>query len=347
MRFECDNCGCRLSVPAARAGKRGRCPKCKHIVTVPDGQDDTISSKPPAVPADEPDQTPPLHDVTLLDVSPAQVAARPPLQPEEDPEAVLERLRTMQGGRLPGEDEPPPQRKLPWMIDIFFYPMNKEGLSLLFICAGVPFLLRVILKFFRVFSAVFGPALIFWVLFIIVHWLGMLLLLLYVNWYACECIRDSAAGGIRAVDTIATTPGLGEILGQAFRVAVCALFVVAPALVYLARTHRTDLPFQLLYAAGGFVFPMALLAVVMFDSFAGLNPILLLRSILKTHLRYCFLIPFYYLFWVLIPAAGVLLFQSWMLGYLSLFLAFYSLLILAHLLGRFYWKNEQRLDWDA
>jgi hypothetical protein len=316
-------------------------------MTIPDRRDDGIPSKPPAAPADEPDQTPPLYDVTLLDVSAAQVAARPPLQPEEDPEAVLGRLRAMQGGRLPGEDEPPPQRKLPWMIDIFFYPFNKAGLSLLLICAGVPFLLRVTVRFFFYFMASFGPALILWVLFIIVHWMGMLLLLLYVNWYACECIRDSAAGGIRAVDTIATTPGLGEILGQAFRVAVCALFVVAPALVYLARTHRADLLFQVLYAGGGFVFPMALLGVVMFDSFAGLNPILLLRSILKTHLRYCFLIPFCYVFCVLIPVAGVLLFQSWMLGYLSLFLAFCSLLILAHLLGRFYWKNEQRLDWDA
>jgi len=316
-------------------------------VTVPPTPAEGAASKTAAVPAAKPDPQSPLHDVTLLDVSPPQATEPPPQPQDNDAEAALDRLRAMQGGRLPGEQKPPPQRKLPWMIDIFFYPLNKAGLSLLLICAGGPFLLRVALRFFLVFSAVFGPTLILWVLFIILHWLGMLLFLLYINWYACECIRDSAAGGIRAANTIATTPGLGEILGQAFRVLMCALFVIAPALIYLARTHRTDQIFQVLYAAGGFVFPMALLAVVMFDSYAGLNPILLLRSILKTHLRYCFLVPFCYLLCVLIPCAGILLFRSWMLGYLSLFLAFYSLLVLAHLLGRFYWKNEQRLDWDA
>jgi len=314
---------------------------------VPAEATEGVPSKAPAAPVAKPDSVSPLYDVTLLDVSPSQVTERPPQPQDDDAEAALDRLHAMQGGRLPGEPEPPPQRKLPWMIDIFFYPLNKAGLSLLLICAGVPFLLRVMLRFFRVFSAVFGPALVLWVLFIIVHWLGMLLFLLYVNWYACECIRDSAAGGIRATDTIATTPGLGEILGQAFRVLMCALFVTVPGLIYVARTHRTDQLFQALYAAGGFVFPMAMLAVVMFDSYAGLNPILLLRSILKTHLRYCFLVPFCYLLCVLIPYAGFFLFESWMLGYLLLFLAFYSLLILAHLLGRFYWKNEQRLDWDA
>ena len=60
---------------------------------------------------------------------------------------------------------------------------------------------------------VFGPALILYVLFIVLHWAALLMSLLYVNWYIAECIRDSAAGGIRAVDTTASTPGFGELLG--------------------------------------------------------------------------------------------------------------------------------------
>ena len=168
-----------------------------------------------------------------------------------------------------------------------------------------------------------------------------------MNWYVCECIRDSAEGGVRATDTIATTPGLGELLVQVFRVVVCALAVMTPALVYLLQTRRADENFQILYAMAGFLFPMALLAVVMFEGLRGLNPFLLARSILRTPFQYSALVVFCYILCLLIPVGGYYLLRFWILGYLFLFLTFYQLLILGHLLGRFYWRNEEKLNWDA
>jgi hypothetical protein len=61
--------------------------------------------------------------------------------------------------------------------------------------------------------------------------------MLYANWYLCECIRDSAGGGIRAADITGNTPGLGEILGQALKVIVSVLICMAPALIYLSPSY--------------------------------------------------------------------------------------------------------------
>ncbi len=45
IRFNCKNCGQKISVPEVHAGKKGKCPKCKTIVVVPEINDD-ISLKP-------------------------------------------------------------------------------------------------------------------------------------------------------------------------------------------------------------------------------------------------------------------------------------------------------------
>jgi hypothetical protein len=122
---------------------------------------------------------------------------------------------------------------------------------------------------------------------------------------------------------------------------------MAPAMIYWSRTQSTDGLFKVLYGAGAFLFPMALLAVVMHDALHGLNPVLLIRSILRVPFQYCALAPFCCALCLLVPVAGHYLVTFWILGYALLFLAFYQLLILAHLLGRFYWRNEERLNWDA
>ena len=41
IKFNCKNCGQRISVPEMHAGKKGKCPKCKTIVVVPKINDDT------------------------------------------------------------------------------------------------------------------------------------------------------------------------------------------------------------------------------------------------------------------------------------------------------------------
>jgi hypothetical protein len=282
-----------------------------------------------------------LRDAALLDRPTTADAA------SDAGETAYQRLHELQGGRILKDDAEPPTRRLPWLIDIFLYPLNKPGLTILALSAGVPFLLRIVLKFFHYFTGGFPPMLVFWVLAIIVHHAGLALFVLYITWYVGECIRDSAAGAIRAADTVAATPGFGELFGRLFTILVTAGACLAPALVYLDQMRSLDGLFWVLYAVGGFVFPMALLAVVMHESLGGLNPLLLLRSVLRTLVPYCFLVPFCYGLCLLLPVAVRYLFKIWVLGYLLLFLAYYQLLVLAHLLGRFYWRNEERLNWDT
>ncbi len=342
MKFRCGHCGRQLRVAATQAGKKGRCPKCKQVVTVPAAEESVAETG-----RRTSTLKPELRDSLLFDAPPPAAApAETPAGRGESGEQAYQRLRGLYGGRLM-EPEEIPQRRLPWFVDIFLYPLNKSGLTILAISVGIPFLLRVVLKFFFYLSGAFGPALIFWVLFIILHWAGLAIFVLYMNWYVCECIRDSAAGGIRAVETTAITPGFVEIFGRLFTVLVTALVCLAPAIFYLSQTRSMDPIFWILYGFGGFLFPMALLSVVMHESLRGLNPVLLIRSALKTLVPYSALVLFGYILFLSIPMVARHLLHRWVRQYVFLFVAFYQLLILAHLIGRFYWRNEERLYWDA
>lgn len=343
IRFKCPHCGSRLSVPADRAGRRGKCPRCKQALKVPEAPEPPVVGVSEKSGSPEPALIPPALDLALLDVPPTGTQETYPDESQE----TYEQLRGMQGRYLLKDHEEPPERKLPWIIDIFLYPFNVSGLTMLGVTVGVPLLLRVLVYVLMACTALFPPAMVFWVLAIVVCWGGSFVLLLYMNWYACECIRDSARGAIRAPDTTAITPGLGDIFGRTFRVLLCVLVCVAPAVIYLIQTHQFDPVFWTLLGVGGFFLPMALLAVTMFESLAGLNPLLLVGSILSTFVPYCLLVPFCYTLIVLFPYAAYFVKEIGLPGYVVLFATYCLWLVLAHLLGRFYWKYEERLNWAA
>jgi len=345
MKFQCGHCGRVLRVADAQAGRRGKCPRCKQVVTIPAPvPKDSVTEGQPSS-SDEVTAGASPRDGLLLDMPPADATSEPAAEPETADEAYR-KLRAMYGGRVM-EPEEIPQRKLPWIVDIFLYPMSKSGLLILSLSAGIPLVLRVVLKFFKIFSAAFPPMMTFWILAIIAHWAAFAMFLWYMAWYVCQCIRDSAESGIRAADTTSSTPGLGELLWRVFAVIVTAVACMGPALIYLARSRSLDQTFWTLYGIGGFVFPMALLAVVMFESLRGLNPLLVFPSILSAPFRYTAVVVFCYPLCALLPVAIYYAYAHWTVGYFLLFLAYYQLLILAHLLGRFFWKSQERLNWDV
>lgn len=333
MEFKCESCGRHIRVSEKYAGKRGRCPACKEVVTVPAQEAASVKSP---------------YDPRLLDL-PAPAPAGVPAQTEADTtEAVYERLRAGLGGRVI-EREDPPERPYPWVVDILLYPLNLSAASMAMICVGIPFLLRVFVTISKVLTMHVNVLLILWVLSLIVHWGGLAILLLYMNWYVFQCVRDSAEGGIRAAETGAMTPGFGGIFLDALRLIASVAVCLAPAIVYGSQIGFGDPLFLVLAAVGGFAFPMALLAVVMHESLRGLNPLLLLRSIGRTLLPYCALIPAFYILCLTFPLAFSLILSPryWPSSYLFQALGFCTLLIAAHLLGRLYWKNEEKLEWEA
>jgi len=430
MKFQCDNCGHKLSVSDKHAGKRAKCPTCGRALVIPnpvaevtapsperklslddprwlditeDGRpipedrhpakrphpaqdnkpnpaptdlrllevplanlpiaptpnpSDSSTPSPDAGPSDttaEPEPKDSAKDLRLLDV-PEGVAKTGRGDDIDEDEEALKRLDHLRAGYTPDKDKPPPERTRPWMIDIFLYPVNKPGITILLICTVLPFFLRLSLSFFNAirkggqgFVVIWAMSAVLWAVFMVVHWVGLIFLTMYIAWYVWQCILESAEGGLRAAEIFGAPPGLGEILWRVVRTTLCALFCLAAAIYYLSRVRAFDGSFWVLFGLGGFVFPMALLSMVMHDTFGGLNPLLVMRSIHRTLLHYTALVPLCYALCLLLPLAYAVTLSEryWHWGYVLFFAAFYLMLVMGHLLGRFYFKNEERLYWDA
>ncbi len=343
MKFNCESCGKEIRVPHTYAGKKGRCPGCKVVLTVPAARPRTVDPE-----AAEAVAQTPLNDLTFLDVpEEIKLEGEPAAEPDHTGEAY-EQLRRLHGGLTSYENEDVQERKLPWIIDIFLYPVNHEGLVIIFMSAGIPLALRLLQEFLRIFSHVFLPMFVFFALVRIIQWMSVGLFILYISWYSYECICSSAAGRIRAPETAGLTPGVWEMLRQVFRTFASLLFFTIPSALYMGADKQPDDPIcYLLVGVGIFLFPMGLLAVAVFESLRGLNPVLVISSIFSTFFQYCALVLFCCAFFLLIPLAGYFLLRVWILGYLFMLVAFYLGLILSHLLGRFRWKYRDKLNWEV
>ena len=220
IKFHCKNCGQKIRVPEIHAGKKGKCPKCKNTIVVPKPQDiGSLTSRP-----------------TAQEHASDKIA--------EDLRKLEERMETEQA-----EPEPVGERKLPWLIDIFLYPVSKGGLTNLAIFVGIPLIVKIIQQVVGPFAVVLAiPSLIINVL------IG-----LYICWYFAECVRDSAKGGTRAPEAFATAD-TSDMYSQSLQLLGCYILFVGPVGFYYLFIHKTDTIYWLLLAYGVFLFPMGLLA---------------------------------------------------------------------------------------
>ena len=371
IKFRCKNCGQKFGVPQTLAGKRGRCPKCKNIVVVPEVEDTksvTSQTKPGASEISSRDS---ILDSRLFDIPQESktVGAQGSVS-----DKALDDLRKLQVGRV--EPEPVPERKLPWLIDIFLYPTSKSGLTMLGIFVGIPLFMEVFVRVLNLLALRFPPFYVFALLFLIVSLIINITIRLYRYWYLSECIRDSADGQIRAPDTIATTPGLGEMFSLFLKIFVCIIIFSAPIYYYLLHAKGIDrsfwslfnfilffwwivvsevgkggITFHLLLFFAVFFFPMTILSVVMFDSFRGLNPVLIAGSIFSTFAPYCGLILLLCVLWVPVISMRKFITTQVVSGrpglflYLPVAVSIYLMFVGAHLLGRFAWNYKDKLNW--
>ncbi len=340
LRFCCEKCGCKISVQDENAGRKAKCPKCNSVLVIPvktktiDFECQNCGQK-ISVPRKNSGKEGRCPNCKNLITVPGELKLQDLL--EKKPEAVE---NTGEQGLNSGqslqeaEDEDKTQRRLPWFFDIFLYPTSLSGLSHLAIFVIITLV-----------STILG----------LVGLILRFLMGFYIGWYFTECVRDSAKGNIRAPEAFASM-GLGEMWAQIQHIVGPYLLFLTPALFYNLFTHNYDALYWGLLVAGSFFFPMSLLACIMFDSASGLNPILLIGSIFSTFLQYCGLvllvigIIFSFTFLANItgssnanrPQAITLIF-----GGVSLFLTLYTVFIIAHLIGRFYWRNEEKLNWEC
>ncbi|MHC4665298.1 MAG: hypothetical protein ACYS9T_04985 [Planctomycetota bacterium] len=236
-------------------------------------------------------------------------------------------------------EEPLPavNSKLPWFIDVFLYPASLHGIVYLAIFLIAPVLIGLLERFVLSHVRYYGRA-----LSLILH----VLLIGYILYYFAYCVFDSSRGGPRAPNVSSEhIPDKADLLSQILLILGCIAICFLPIAAYYIFTNRIDRFFWLSAAVGFFLFPMALLAGVLFDSFDALNPIMIIRSILRTFLAYCGLILSFCILGSLVALIFSLSKNLPVLGYVSKALALYLLLVAAHLLGGFYWNNKDRLDW--
>jgi hypothetical protein len=305
----------RNSASDTNAGKKGRCPRCKNEIIVPDAQ-------PPKVTVQQNNS---VHDSNLLDM-PEKGQIKDACEEIKEPkrETLVEELE------IDGES------KLPWIIDIFLYPINTSGLIHLVIFSFLP---QKLLPLFSL-GYWFHPPIF-----------GLGFLVIYISYFLfclSDYIYESSKGNRRVPDSKITTNivlHIEELLYPILNMFICIVVCFSPLLAYSIITKRIDFLFWLFVTYGSIFLPMILLAVVLFDSFWVLNPIFIVGSIFKVFLRYCGLVLLLCGFGGLIALLVANLLQRGILGYIFGIVCIYITMIMAHLLGRFYWRNKDKLGW--
>ncbi len=120
-----------------------------------------------------------------------------------------------------------------------------------------------------------------------------------------------------------------------------------PLDIYVLVAKRADVIFWLLLIYAVFFFPMALLAVVVLDSPVGLNPRLLYSSISNTFRQYCGFVLLIVAAILLIGTLGQKGGESENLAFFVRCASVYLVFVGAHLLGRFYWRYQEKLNWEV
>jgi hypothetical protein len=177
-------------------------------------------------------------------------------------------------------------------------------------------------------------------------WFGLIALvciMAYVAAFMVKIIRYSASGE----PDPPPWPDLGgeELFRPFFLLLAVWLLYSLPGIVAQA-VDANPVAVLALYLAGSFFLPMAATVVAMANSFLALNPVLVVRSILKVPLEYLVVIVFLV---VVVSLRGVVgnLLEGNILIRLTLGTAvgLYFLMVQMRMLGVMYRANEEKLGW--
>ncbi len=174
----------------------------------------------------------------------------------------------------------------------------------------------------------------------------------YLTSYLRRVVTSTAIGDPGAPDWPDFSDLATDIFSPLIQLVVIILVCLVPAIMVgmFVGTDRTgQAVLWIACVLGGIYFPMAFLAVAMFDSLAALNPLLVVPSIFK--------IPGSYL--VTVVVLGAVLAAKWCGDYflpklipvpivpsvISILVGLYFLMVEARVLGLLYLVNKDRLAW--
>ncbi len=245
---------------------------------------------------------------------------------------------TVVSGATAGEDigdesVGPPVR----FTDALLYPANSDGLIQIAVAALGLWAVGLL-------GALLSPYLRYYA--------GLLVLMLrimivgYVVFYVGHCVYDSSQGGRRAPSlSLINMPDKGDLLSQLLLLVAGVAMCFWPLGLYRAFVGRMDIWFWILAGAGAFFLPMTLLTGTLFDGIDALNPVLIIRSILVTFPAYLGLVVALAVILMTVGAVNWIFLRIFMPRVLSSAAYLYLLLMAGHLLGRFYRRQRDKLDW--
>jgi len=224
-------------------------------------------------------------------------------------------------------------------FQVLFFPISPSGLTVMGIAVFLPPIAAFICRFIPYGS--------------ILSLLVYIIVLAYFYGYLILSVKSSAGGERRAPSVMIEDEDydIFTILWQFFQVFIPILLCFGPVLIYWSDKKQTDLYFWWILAGGGFVLPMATLSVMIHDSIAGLNPFLLLISIVRTLIPYLitvliFYIPVFVFAAMVIGLFGTGFSHSLVVIILLRLVRNYMFIASAHAIGWFYYINRERLRWD-
>jgi hypothetical protein len=229
----------------------------------------------------------------------------------------------------------------------FLYPFNGDGVFLLVTGTACYCLINVV-AFFSKFALGFGAV-------------AMLLLTIiaggYFTCYLRRILTSSAMGEAKMPDWPDLADFGSDILGPLFQLLIVSLASFLPSIlcaVFLdTETDLGAVSYWVASAWGCAYFPMAFLAVAMFDSVLAVNPMLVIPSMVKVWKEYFLLGILFGVVMVLRWAAGWTAHSllppnliSRLLGAVfSGFLGLYILTVEVHILGLLYRSKKATLGW--
>jgi len=323
IKFACSFCGQRIRVPQAYAGKKCKCPKCSNAVVIPK------PSPPPE--EDQPIRLKYDSDLSSESDRPIYTASDAPHRMPPEPQAVIS-----------NQSIPVVEQQPATFLNIFTFPFSLSGIIHMIIFSLAPLILMLLQLMISGFCC-YGQLLVF---AIIIFMVG------YVYYYLSQCVIAAAKDERYAPDVSDDFPTAGDLLRRLLLFFSVSVICFIPALVYILYSYYSrDLPdwqpgpfLGVGFIIGIFFYPMFLLAVAMFDSITALNPFLIIGSIISTFLPYCCLVLLFFGIGFLI---GIIVRWNPVSALLLWILEVYLMFIAAYILGRFYRRYENKLNWEV
>ncbi len=226
-----------------------------------------------------------------------------------------------------------------WAQFPLIYPLRGYGIVVIILAAVFLYLMNFAARFIS-----FGPyGIIITVIFLVFAW-G------YISLFFLNIINSSAKGGkeLPLMPDIDFQNPAGSVFSPLFLLAGTTILCIAPATAYYFFMNRqTDPLFWLLAVIGGLYLPMGLLAVAIFETIDALNPVPIIKSILRIPFQYVIACFFFYLCLLFIYLATTYLKLTipFIGSILRLVIFLYFSATALHLLGLLYYKNKRKLRW--